>query len=278
MTCSYTMLFSFLVTNIPVSSLSDVLVYKVCWDELLSAASNSREMERGTGADSISGYSHGQGRDRGRTACPRLYGHEGRFEGVWGLESFLCDGQTALASVSSDGTFRCAFPSTLNTLQSLRCNDDRDVGNRISSGNGRGSGDGGGGRSGSVTVTASRILDQWVLEAFRIYSVTTRHPSPTNSDDSAIFTGRERDREGGGWTGSVATVCVDRGRHLDVQSDIATRNAPSVAIHAVDSIPYPHPLHHSTSKPHPTCRLMAYGGAAGVLRVHSLDMHKDIVL
>jgi hypothetical protein len=256
----------------------------VCWDDLLSAASNSSDADIETDADSTFGNRHGHGRDgdrdgdRVRTACPRLYGHEGRLEGVWGVEPFICDGQTALASVSSDGTFRCAFASTLNPLQSLRFNDGRDRGNRSSKRNGMGNADRGGERKGYVTVTASRTLDQWLLEAFRIHSVTTRHSTPTNSDDSSAC--RERDTEGGGWTGSVATICVDRAQHLDVQSDMVTRNVPSVAMHALHSIPYPYPypLPHSFSnpRPHPTCRLMAYGGAAGVLRVHSLDMHEDI--
>jgi hypothetical protein len=199
---------------------------------------------------------------------------------VWGVESFICDGQTALASVSSDGTLRCAFASTLNPLQSLRLNDGIDRGNRGSNRSGGGTADRGGGRNGSVTVTASRTLDQWVLEAFRIHSVTTRHSTSTNSDDRSAC--REREIEGGGWTGSVATVCVDRAQHLNVQSDMVTRNVPSVAMHALDSFPYPYtypyPLSQNTpnSRAHPTCRLMAYGGAAGVLRVHSLDMHKDI--
>lgn len=268
-------------------------MYQVCWDDLLSATSTSRATGRDTDADCTSGYSRGQGKDggqdreRGRTACPRLYGHEGRFEGVWGVDSFLCDGQTALASVSSDGTFRCAFASTMNTSQSLRFNDSRDLGNGISSRNGR---DGGGGRNDTVTVTASRSLDQWVLEAFRIHGVTTRHTASADSDESTASDGREKERggRGAGWSGSVATICVDRARHLDVQSDMVTRNTPSIAIHALDSIPYPHhhphPLPHNTSSPHPhphphpTCRLMAYGGAAGVLRVHSLDMHRDIIL
>ena len=43
-----------------------------------------------------------------------LYHHEGRHAGVWAVHPFESDGQTAICSVSSDGTFRCSYVSSSN--------------------------------------------------------------------------------------------------------------------------------------------------------------------
>lgn len=189
-------------------------------------------------------------RNAGESDASTMYRHDGSLECVWGVHTFLCDGQTVVASVSSDGTFRCAFASTLTESLGSRCSQ----GNSSSSG-------------GSTTGKAARsTLDLWILEVFR-FEGSHRHHAAAEQGVKEI---RE---ESHGWGGPVATVKVRGEATLQVSSGTIAHTAQSVAIHAFDSSS----CYSDAGNYHPTCRMFAYGGAAGILRVHVIDVLAGIV-
>lgn len=175
-----------------------------------------------------------------------LYRHDGSLECVWGVHAFVCDGQSAVASVSSDGTFRCAFTSPLAEF----------IGSKHQG-------------SSAAGRAARSTLDLWVLEAFRF----------EGSQDNQAAAGdciggcSGSNKRSCGWEGHIATVKVRAEATLQVTSGTIAHTAPSVAIHAVDSCP----CHSDTGSYHPTCRMFAYGGVAGILRVHTIDFLSSVV-
>ena len=97
-----------------------------------------------------------------------LYHHEGRHAGVWAVHPFESDGQTAICSVSSDGTFRCSYVSSSN------CHH---------------------GTPHTASCSKSHI-DRWVMQGFKIDKVqdTTESNSCSSSRSSSNSSYDSKDR------------------------------------------------------------------------------------
>ena len=84
-----------------------------------------------------------------------------------------------------------------------------------------------------------------------------------------------------GWCGSIATIDVSDRRSLDVETGMAEIAVHPIALHAIDSIPVTGNENTSSNtdidKDMRISRLMAYGGASGLLRIHSINILKEIV-
>ena len=242
---------------------------QVCWDSMAAPSEDpARKSSVGGSGDGRQGMSMSK-RERERYStsdAATMYRHDGSLECVWGVHAFVCDGQTVVASVSSDGTFLCAFASTLTDSSASRCSQ----GSSSSSG-----GSGSGGSILSATARAARsTLDLWILEGFR-FEGSRRNHAPADEDEDKDKGVRDI-REGScGWDGPVATVKVRGEATLQVTSGTIAHTAPSVAIHAFDSSS----CHSDTGNCHyhPSCRMFAYGGAAGIIRVHVIDVIASII-
>jgi hypothetical protein len=119
-----------------------------------------------------------------------------------------------------------------------------------------------------------RGVEKWALEIFRVKKVDEVDLRSSISAVGALHV----DEAKLAWNGTVATVDVSATRSLDTESGIVNIATHPVALHAIDSIP--HILLDSDGDPLPhlenTC-LMAYGGASGLLRIHSIDILKEIM-
>ena len=95
-----------------------------------------------------------------------LYHHEGRHAGVWAVHPFESDGQTAICSVSSDGTFRCSYVSSSN------CHH---------------------GTPHTASCSKSHI-DRWVMQGFKIDKVqdTTESNSCSRSRSNSSYDSKDR--------------------------------------------------------------------------------------
>jgi hypothetical protein len=158
--------------------------------------------------------------------------------------------QSAVASVSSDGSVRCGFSSTMGPSKQ----GDR----------------------------RRRGIEKWSLEIFRMNTVDEVEKrgvdeEKSSGESSAESSGREE------WRGSIATIDVSDRRSLEVETGMSEIAIHPVALHAIDSIPMPYTYSTSSStdtdegKDTGTVRLMAYGGASGLLRIHTINILKEIV-
>ena len=164
--------------------------------------------------------------------------------------------QSAIATVSSDGSVRCGFSSTMGPSKQ---GDKR-----------------------------RRGIEKWSLEIFRLNSVNEvekRVVEEENSNDNSSTKSRSE------WCGSIATIDVSDQRTLDVETGMSEIAIHPVALHAIDSIPLPENKNSSADgdadngrdkdrdrdTDTETSRLMAYGGASGLLRIHSINILKEIV-
>lgn len=114
------------------------------------------------------------------------------------------------------------------------------------------------------------------------------------NDEGGIRTGGGRKEEE--WKGKIVTVNVRPTNTIDIESGIIDIALHPIAIHAIDSTSISLQLLSTSSiqSNMNICkdrdqdekkrnsyieaqRLLAYGGAAGVLRVHSLNMVKEII-
>ena len=151
--------------------------------------------------------------------------------GVWRLATFVADGQTAVVSVSQDGSARLAIPSLLTTA-TRRSNERR----------------------------RRRVGGGAVWEPMRVCSVTHREGS-----DRAVNKGVVDVHVSTGVLRGVASQ-----RHLVAEPSPLGPAAAATALHAVDAAPFDAAggRHLADAR----CHLLAYGGAAGLVRVHAVDL------
>lgn len=131
-----------------------------------------------------------------------------------------------------------------------------------------------------------RGVEKWALEIFRVRKVDevdlrssiSISISAANGDTDADADVVHADAAKLTWNGTVATIDVTATRSLDTESGIIKIASHPIALHAIDSTP--HTLRDSTGDlvPHleNTC-LMAYGGASGLLRIHTIDILQEIM-
>jgi hypothetical protein len=101
-------------------------------------------------------------------------------------------------------------------------------------------------------------LDQWTLEDFRINKLENQR-----LDSSEM-------NQPNGIDSNVVVVFVSTGT-VKIETNLLKLSSHGQALHAIDSTPLT--PHGDSNSP----RLFAYGGAAGLLRVHSIDLLKEIV-
>lgn len=165
--------------------------------------------------------------------------------------------QSAIATVSSDGSVRCGFSSTMGPSKQ---GDKR-----------------------------RRGIEKWSLEIFRLNSVNEVEKRVVEEENSNDYSSTRSRNE---WCGSIATIDVSDRRSLDVETGMAEIAMHPVALHAIDSIPLSGTKNSSADADNDnekdkdrdsrdtdtgTSRLMAYGGASGLLRIHSINILKEIV-
>ena len=152
--------------------------------------------------------------------------------------------QSAVASVSSDGSVRCGFSSTMGTSKQ---------GDRRRKG-----------------------VEKWAMEIFRVENTTESEGSKVSDqmeiDDDAL------ESEEDSWSGTVASIGVSLKRSLDIEYGMIRIATHSLALHSVVSTPLTLQDSRGTVMSHlKNTVLMAYGGASGLLRIHSIDLLEDIV-
>jgi hypothetical protein len=119
-----------------------------------------------------------------------------------------------------------------------------------------------------------RGVEKWALEIFRVKKVDEVDLRSSISAADAL----PADEAKLVWNGTVATIDVSATRSLDTESGIVKIATHPLALHAIDSTPYilldsgGDPLPHLEN----TC-LMAYGGASGLLRIHTIDILREIM-
>lgn len=220
----------------------------------------------------------------------RLYSHESRHACVWALHPFESDGQTALASVSSDGSFRCAYTSSVSGSGS----------NSNSSGSGRKmlGYNAGYNNSNANNYNGTQYsppvsgIDRWVVQGFKILSVKDDKRDEMNGStgvkagdthslsDAGTSTSPSQSHSSSKWCGPSAVVFVSSRHTLNTVSDQADHTQTASALHTVDSTPFitsnseeqEHEEYSNTD-----IRLFAYGGAAGLLRIHTMDIRREIL-
>jgi hypothetical protein len=101
-------------------------------------------------------------------------------------------------------------------------------------------------------------LDQWTLEDFRITKLENQR-----QDSSEM-------NQPNGIDSNVVAVSVSTGT-LKIESNLPKLSSHGQALHAIDSTPL------TSQGDFYSLRLFAYGGAAGLLRIHSIDLLKEIV-
>ena len=160
------LLFFPLPFSLSISSLQSFQSIQVCWDDLGSSDSIGGHLYSD---NSRSAYDNNQGYSRGSSSSDHLhtlYQHEGLHAAVWAIHTFESDRQTAISSVSSDGTFRCTYVSS--------CYESGDSNHGDSKGKW--------GQHNSDNFPRSRsALDRWVLQSFKINRVqdTTKNNRDT---------------------------------------------------------------------------------------------------
>ena len=190
--------------------------------------------------------------------APEIYSHRFMHSGVWRVHPFICDHQSAVASVSSDGTVRGTFTSTAIFKK--------------------------------VRAMTARYVSGMILEMFRIHSVW------------GVNEVSEESLEKYEWDGPISVVNVSKAWKYGLDTNVVEINSHTVSIHAIDSVSlnnsggedgFVNPSHclldgsnRSTSFGKETQnvtqaiasdrRLFAYGGSAGLLRIHSVDFRKEL--
>ena len=220
----------------------------------------------------------------------RLYSHESRHACVWALHPFESDGQTALASVSSDGSFRCAYTSSVSGSGS------NSNSNSNSSGSGRkmlgynagyhnNNANNYNGTQYSPPVSG---IDRWVVQGFKILSVKDDKRDEMNGSTglkagdthSLSSTSPSLSHSSSKLCGPSAVVYVSSRHTLNTVSDQPDLTQTASALHTVDSTPfitsYSEEQEHEESSD-TDIRLFAYGGAAGLLRIHTMDIRREIL-
>lgn len=123
-----------------------------------------------------------------------------------------------------------------------------------------------------------RGIEKWSLEIFRMNAVDEVEKRGVDEEKSSGESSTEGREE---WRGSIATINVSDRRSLEVETGMSEIAIHPVALHAIDSIPMPYTCSTSTDtdkdKDIGTVRLMAYGGASGLLRIHTIHLLREIV-
>lgn len=119
-----------------------------------------------------------------------------------------------------------------------------------------------------------RGVEKWALEIFRLRKVdeVDLRSSITAADalpaDAAKLS----------WNGTIATIDISTSRSLDTESGIVKIATHPLALHTIDSTPYI--LLDSKGDLVPNLEntsLIAYGGASGLLRIHTIDILREIM-
>ena len=224
----------------------------------------------------------------------RLYSHESRHACVWALHPFESDRQTALASVSSDGSFRCAYTSSVSGSGSYSNSNSSGSGRKMLGYNAGYHNNNANNYNGTQYSPPVSGIDRWVVQGFKILSVkddkrdemngstgvkagdthslsdagTSTSPSPSQSHSSSK------------WCGPSAVVYVSSRHTLNTVSDQPDLTQTASALHTVDSTPFI-TSHREEQEHEESCntdiRLFAYGGAAGLLRIHTMDIRGEIL-
>ena len=119
-------------------------------------------------------------------------------------------------------------------------------------------------------------VEKWAMEIFRIENTS-------ESDGSKVRDKIEKDddvleSEESSWSGTVASVNVSLKRSLDIEYGMIRIATHSLALHSIVSTPLTLQDSKGNIMPHlKNTMLMAYGGASGLLRIHSIDMLEEIV-
>lgn len=167
---------------------------------------------------------------------------------MWCVHPFVCDEQSAVASVSSDGSMRCAFTSTSELAHRSKMSD----------------------------TSHANSLDQWTLEDFRINNLEylRQNVNEINQSKGTDFHVNDVKLK---LTENVVVVTVSTGT-VNIESNLIKIPSPNHALHAIDSTSIKlHKDYEQNSPFSSSSRLFAYGGASGLLRIHSLDLLKEIV-
>ena len=119
-----------------------------------------------------------------------------------------------------------------------------------------------------------RGIEKWALEIFRVRKVDEVDLRGSCSAPDTLPEDATKTK----WNGSIATIDVSTSRSLDTESGIIKIATHPLSLHAIDSTPLILLDSNGEQQPHleNTC-LMAYGGAAGLLRIHTIDILKEIV-
>mmetsp|Transcript_23062 Transcript_23062/g.22209 ORF Transcript_23062/g.22209 Transcript_23062/m.22209 type:complete len:326 (-) Transcript_23062:79-1056(-) len=104
-----------------------------------------------------------------------------------------------------------------------------------------------------------------------------RSSSSTNNNSSSSTYVRAADsssnQSNNSSNGDTATISLSIKNTIDMESSLTNIAVHNVSLHCIDSIS----MNSSNSPISATSRLFAYGGAAGLLRIHTLDIFKEIV-
>ena len=152
-----------------------------------------------------------------------------------------------------------------------------------------------------------RGIENWTLEIFRINKVNEINFEDKGEEDRLSAGNRNREIEDC-WDGRIGRISTSSLSNLNIDNGVSTIATHPIALHSIDSTALTHtpmgppvgsgppigsggrgrtvlssneessPLF-SPSYPSMASsrRLFAYGGAAGLLRIHSLDLLKEMV-
>jgi hypothetical protein len=124
---------------------------------------------------------------------------------------------------------------------------------------------------------------EWAMEVLRIHNVKQYdvydeknggiETQGQSSSSSSSSSDNNQSTSNDNWNGETATISVSIKNTIDLEASFTNLAVHNVSLHSIDSTPMK-----SFNLPiSATSRLFAYGGAAGLLRIHTLDMYKEIV-
>jgi hypothetical protein len=129
---------------------------------------------------------------------------------------------------------------------------------------------------------------EWAMEVLRIYDVKqydiydkNRGVESQDGGSSSTYvragssssSSSSQSTSNNYWNGDTATISLSIKNTVDVESSLTNIAVHNVSLHSIDSTS----IKSSNLPISATSRLFAYGGAAGLLRIHTLDIFKEIV-
>lgn len=193
-----------------------------------------------------------------------LYSHVSQFSGLWRVCPLKVDGHSVVVSASSDGSIRGCFVAVqglvrdaMPALQLMRIK--------------------------AVEVDASAQVLTGADKDVLVTPNTAGMEVDQVHVQSALLGEKQAEDEGDGWRGKVGSISVTlESTSLEAETNIVALPHPTLAMHAVAASCLS-PEEGGTGDPvrlggDGEVTLMAYGGEAGLLRVHTTDFKRKLIL